>query len=152
MAVPFAAGVRRLIDFARRAVREGVGVTRARNALREGGLSFSNQSFSDAYAVARREAVVRAAERSADLTTRPGAPRIVRGPWGFSEKWGQVVKLNLRDVTTGAGRDWDIVITTDRLLTRQEAIDMALDRVLPSIAEYGQEFVGASYDRTLGRP
>lgn len=147
----FQAGLGRLLAFAQRAVNSGVGVTAARDALREGGLRFSNAAYSAAHRIATRIATVRRLEADQRLDFRPHAERIVRGPWGFGERWGQVVKLELRDRATGAVQDWDITLTTDRLMTRGQAIDQALDRVVPSLEEYGQELVGALYDHTKGR-
>lgn len=151
MATLFSAAFGRLFPFARRAVREGIGVTASRNALRQGGLSFSNAAYSEAHAVANRLETVARLERGANLATRPHATRIVRGPWGFTEKWGQVVRLDLTDVATGAAKRWDITITGDRLMSRGEAIDLALQKVAPDALGYGVEIVDASYSHTLGR-
>ena len=151
MALIFAAAFGRIFPHAIRAVREGIGVTQARNALRVGGLRFSNQAYSQAHAMATRIASIRRAEVGANLASRPGATRIARGPWGFTQKWGQVARLQLRDAGTGLIHDWNVTMTTDRLRTRQGAIDAALELVLPSLEEYGEELVGALYDHTKGR-
>lgn len=147
----FFAAFGRLFTFARRAVREGVGVTASRNALREGGFHFSNAAYSQVHAVATRLDTVQRLERVTNLAARPGASRIVRGPWGFTERWAQVVRFDMRDIETGVIRSWDVMLTRDRLTTRMEAIDEALERTLPSLDEYGQELVDVTYSHTLGR-
>lgn len=151
MAVLFAAAFGRIFPHAVRAVGEGIGVTAARNALRAGGLRFSNAAYSQAHAVAQRIATVRNLERTAVLTSRPGAARIVRGPWGGSDRFGQMIAVRVRDLATGSGQVWNVLVSGDRLLTRQAAIDAAVENLSATIAEYGQEIESAAYDHTRGR-
>ena len=151
MAVFFAAAFGRVFPHAVRAVSEGVGVTASRNALRAGGLRFSNAAYSQAHAVAQRIATVRNLERAAVLTSRPGAARIVRGPWGGSDRFGQMIAVRVRDLATGSGQTWNVLVSGDRLLTRQTAIDAAVENLSATIAEYGQEIESAAYDHTRGR-
>ena len=96
-------------------------------------------------------AAVRTLERGANLAVKPHAGRIVKGPWGFRQKYNQIVKVRLRDVTTGALQEWDISLVTDTLRTRLGAIDDAVNLVVPSLEEYGFELVDATYDHTKGR-
>ena len=151
MAVFFAAAFGRIFPHAVRAVGTGVGVVAARDALRAGGLRFSNAAYSQAHAVAQRIATVRGLEAGAALTSRPGAARIVRGPWGGSDRFGQMIAVRVRDLGTGAAQTWNVLVSGDRLLTRQAAIDAAVETVSATAAEYGQEIESAAYDHTRGR-
>lgn len=151
MAVVFAAAFGRIFPFARAAVNRGVGVTASRSALREGGLRFSNQAYSQAHAAAVRIRSVQGLERGAILASRPHAGRIVRGPWGFSQKWGQVVGVTVEDLA-GNIRRWDVTITTDRLRTRGDVIDIAFDKVVSGgIKSDVAAVLDTEYSHTLGR-
>ena len=152
MAVFFAAAFGRIFPHALRAVAEGVGVTAARSELRLGGLRFSNAAYSQAHAVAQRIATVRRLEAGANLTSRPGAARIIRGPWGGSDRWTQVVRVRLRDIVTGVERDWYSFVSGDRLLTRQTVIDVATEGISATVQEYGDTIITTIYDHTRGRP
>ena len=151
MAVLFAAAFGRVFPHAVRAVGEGIGVTATRDALRAGGLRFSNAAYSQAHAVAQRIATVRGLEAGAALASRPGAARIVRGPWGGSDRFGQMVAVRVRDLATGSAETWNVLVSGDRLLTRQAAIDAAVETTSATIEEYGQEIASAAYDHTRGR-
>ncbi len=151
MVLLFAAAFGRIFPHAIRAVGLGVGVTASRNALRAGGLRFSNAAYSQAHAVAQRIATVRRLERDARLLSRPGASRIVRGPWGGSDRWGQMVAVRVRDAVTGSTQVWNVLVSGDRLLTRQAAIDAAVETLSATVEEYGQEIESAAYDHTRGR-
>lgn len=152
MVVFFAAAFGRIFPHAVRAVAEGIGVTASRNALRAGGLRFSNAAYSQAHAVAQRIATVRGLERGANLLSRPGASRIVRGPWGGTDRWGQMVAAQIRDLATGTTQTWNVLVSGDRLLTRQAAIDQAVEKLSETAGEYGKEIESAAYDHTRGRP
>ncbi len=151
MAVFFAAAFGRIFPHAVRAVGTGVGVTAARDALRAGGLRFSNAAYSQAHAVAQRIATVRNLERTAVLTSRPGAARIVRGPWGGSDRFGQMIAAQMRDVATGSMQTWNVLVSGDRLLTRQAAIDIAVESLANTEERYGVRLESAGYDHTRGR-
>ena len=101
MAIVFFAAFGRLFPHATAAVGRGIGVTATRDARRAGGMRFSNAAYSQAHAQAVRVATVRNLERGANLAARPHASRIARGPWGFRQKYNQIVKVRLRDRATG---------------------------------------------------
>ena len=149
--IVFASAFGRIFVHSQAAVNRGIGVTASTNALREGGLHFSNQAYSQAHAVAARLNVIRRLELTANLAARPHAGRILRGPWKGARKWGQVVQLTTRDLGTGKVNVWDVNIPTDRLMTRQEAVDIAVQKVAPDIDEYQTELIGAQYAYTRGR-
>ena len=151
MATVFEAAFGRILPFARRAVREGVGVTASRSALRDGGLRFSNAAYSQAHRAAVSIDTITNLERTAVLTSKPGATRIVRGRWGFTEKYGQVVRVQLRELATGALKTFDVNVATDRLMTRMDAIDIVVEKVVPSLEEYGVEMIDATYAHTKGQ-
>ncbi len=151
MALQFAAAFGKVYPFAQAAVNRGVGVTASRAALRQGGLAFSNAAYSQAHMMAMRLNVIRGLEMQANLLARPSAGRILRGPWKGVEKWGQVVTLTTRDAHTGHVSVWDVNIPTDRLMTRQEAIDQAVAKVAPDIEDYKVQLLGAQYAYTRGK-
>lgn len=152
MAIFFAAAFGRIFPHALAAVNRGVGVTASRNALRAGGLRFSNAAYTQAHAVAVRMATVSRLEATAVLTSRPGATRIIRGPWGGTDRWTQVVRVRLRDLATGGELNWFSFVKGDRLVTRQAAIDAAVEAISAIALEYGFEIDTATYDHTRGRP
>lgn len=152
MAILFAAAFGRIFPHALAAVNRGVRVTASRNALRAGGLRFSNAAYSEAHAVAARIVTVSRLEATAALGSRPGAGRIIRGPWGGADRWTQVVRVRLRDKLTGTERDWFNFVSGDRLLTRQQAIDIAVESIAATVEEYDDEIIAAAYDHTRGRP
>lgn len=151
MAVVFASAFGRVFAHAQAAVNRGIRVTASRSALRQGGLRFSNQAYSQAHAIAVRLQSIRRLEIGANLLARPGANRILRGPWKGPEKWGQVVQLTVRDSVTGGIRVWDVNLPTDRLMTRQAAIDLAVTKVAPDLEGYQMELIGAQYAYTRGQ-
>lgn len=152
MAIIFAAAFGRIFPHALAAVNRGILVTASRNALRLGGLRFSNAAYSQAHAVAMRIATVRRLEATAVLTSRPSAARIIRGPWGGADRWTQVVRVRLRDIVTGGERDWYSFVSGDRLVTRQTAIDIAVEGISATVEEYGDTIITTIYDHTRGRP
>ncbi|MGH2690265.1 MAG: hypothetical protein ACRDKW_15880 [Actinomycetota bacterium] len=130
---------RGLWGLVQRSVREGAGIADVRDAAARAGETPDAPTLSHLYSRAvAGEAMVRAearyrgsVDRGIYLNRRPSGQNIAALPTGFSllGRYRQVVQVFGTDPLTGAPTSAFVNVQFDRLLTRGEAIDLALGAV-----------------------
>ena len=136
----------------RSAVEAGRRVAETRNALRAGGLSFSNQVFSRLWRVESQVQSLAGDEADMPLERKPGGNRIARFPGArFATKYIQRARLIFIDRSSGAVRDFLYQTGENKLLTRGEVLTKARDNLTPVAESLDLLLVTATYHSTLAR-
>lgn len=145
--------------FIRKAIGEGLGVTAAREAMREGGLgSMSNAAFGRLYGEIRQAVGMRSQIASLDYGAIP--PTDVYTPWaaGAAGRHASFVEVYVRPVGSRDVTSKWYQHVTDAAHTPQEAIDAAIGAIMggsaTGLTPSGEVIVGAavtSITRTTGR-
>lgn len=136
----------------RSAVSQGRGVTETRDALRDGGLSFSNDVFSRLWRVETEVETYVTDEATMPLDRKPGRGRITRFPGArFSTKYIQRARAVFVDRATGQTRDLLYQAGSDRLLTRGQVVAQARDALQPVAESLDWLTVTVNYHSTLAR-
>ena len=142
------------------AVRDGLSLADVRGAMAGIGETPDASTLSHLYSRAvggeyarGREADYRASvDRDLYLGRRPGGANIATLPrgWTMLGRWRQVVKVTGRDTVTGREATQYVNVQFDRLLTRGEAIDLAMQAVVGGVGRYRMTAEAAEYDATWG--
>lgn len=127
-----------------RGVREGLSARAIGRALRAGGLSFSDRFLFEAARLQRdvfqRGGVVAAlGDRE-----RPTPSLLPEALTAINRQYSFLVEVEGRSVVTGGLVRQNVTISTDRLLTREQMEEAAVDAVESAVEVYGLEDVDAT--------
>lgn len=131
---------------------EGLSGAQALTAIREAGFTFSNEAFYQTWGRTLASAAAQDLEAGAELGTMPTFGEMAPAPVELSSDFLQKVVLTLRDQNTGETITRLVSISTDTLLTRQDAIDFAIDLFQAHADDYGVDITGGAYMVTQYRP
>lgn len=134
--------------FALRAVAEGQSANQFVQALREGGLGMRRQVALRLYGQAKRLAAEYGTEVTAPLDRVPGFNESQQWPTKGATGILQNVQLVYREAITGRMVTRYFNVKSDEGMTRQEAIDRAVDANAAGAEDYQQSLVGAFYTGT----
>jgi hypothetical protein len=127
-----------------RGVREGLSARAIGRALRAGGLTFADRFL---FAAVRLERDVFAAGQvvsSLGDRQRPDPARLPEALHAIQRRYSFLVEVEGDSLSTGERIRQHVTISTDRLLTRREMEDAAIDAVESLPSEYGMEDVEAT--------
>lgn len=145
--------------FIRSAISEGLGVTAARNAMREAGIGrMNNTTFGQIYGQIRDTIGARSAIAALDYSVLPPAGAYSEWAAGTSGRYASFVDVHVREIgSQQTGRKW-FQHVTDFPHTPQEAIDAAMASVMggteTGLTPSGEVIIGAtitSLTRTVAR-
>lgn len=127
-----------------RGVREGLSARAIGSALRAGGMSFSNNFLFSAVREVRNLSNAGALVAALGDNERPNPSRL---PFALTEtrrKYSFLVEVEGTNAQTGALTRQHVTVSTDRLLTRSEMEDAAIEAVESNPDRYGLEEVEAT--------
>lgn len=127
--------------FIRQAIGEGMGVTEARNTMRDLGVgSLSNEAFGELYGEIRAAIGQRSALAGLDYEAIPGADVLV--PWsaGNRERYATFVEVFVREQGTRVVTSRFHTHISDAPHTPQEAVDAAIQTLADAARDEGTDF------------
>lgn len=134
-------------------VREGLSASGALRAYRGAGGSIRTQTWYRAWgetvaAIGRAGAI-----GAAPGGSRPLASELSAGAWRTKERYTFMVDVLVRPTGTSEVFRMPMAVTSDRLLTYDEALNQAIDYANADLEKYGESVIGgvttAVYDREL---
>lgn len=140
-------------NFAAGLIREGLSASRGLDAFREAGGSARTQTWYRAWnetlaAIERAGAIGRA-----PLDSRPLESELSAGGWRTRERYTYMVDVLVRPVGSSDVFAMPMAVTSDSLLTYDEALAQAIGYAETDLDKYGEAVVGgvptAVYDREL---
>lgn len=137
-----------LIPHALRAVGEGLSANAFARSLSESGAGIRRQVALRIYGQARALAAEYGQEVTRDLNAVPTEAEARPWPTRSSEGMLQTVQLFYRERVTGNVIQRFYNVKTEAGITRQEAVDRAIDANAGNASRYQQEFIGAFHTGT----
>lgn len=143
-----------MVDFpfahAIRTVREGMSARAGLAAFRAAGGAVTDATWYRMVTEARTTVAARVGELSAPLDRRPTAGEATRWTTVNASGWAQQVEVIVRDVGTSEIRTIPFTVTGTKPITRQAAIDKALQTYSPDSGSGGNEVIlGAVYVNSI---
>ena len=127
---------------------EGFSGAGALRQLRESGYTFGDQAFYQAWGQSLADVYRSDLEAGGGLEQLPTFGEMGPAPVQLSAQYLQKVVLSMVDQETGAAITRIVSISTDELMTRQDAIDFALDMFQQHADRYGVDLTGGTYVAT----